>query len=261
MNRTSLTVLCFILITAFTQATDSAETAVNPFPRPGTSWQWQLEGKIDTSVRADMYDIDLYETPRATIRKLKSRNIVVICYFSAGTWENWRTDAARFPKAVIGSPMTDWPDESWLDIRRIDILAALIGARLDLAKEKGCDGVEPDNVDGYINSSGFPLTSADQLKFNRWLAAQAHARGLSVGLKNDTDQIPDLVGNFDWALNEQCFEYDECDALKPFIRAGKAVFGVEYHGDPKDFCPKANTMNFDWLYKDMALTSKRHSCR
>lgn len=40
-------------------------------------------------------------------------------------------------------------------------------ARLDLAVQKGCDGVEPDNVDGYQNNSGFPLTAQDQLAYNR----------------------------------------------------------------------------------------------
>ncbi len=55
--------------------------------------------------------------------------------------------------------------------------------RLDLAVTKGCDGVEPDNMDGYANDSGFPLTAEDQLTFNRFIANEAHRRGLAVGLK------------------------------------------------------------------------------
>ena len=54
-------------------------------------------------------------------------------------------------------------------------------ARLDLAVSKGCVGVEPDNVDGYQNSSGFPLTAADQLAYNRFLAGEARARGGAAG--------------------------------------------------------------------------------
>ena len=154
-----------------------------------------------------------------------------------------------------------WPDEKWLDIRQLDILGPLIEARLDLAVNKGCDGVEPDNIDAYTNRSGFPLTAQDQLQFNTWLAQQAHARGLSVGLKNDIGQVPELVSAFDWALNEQCFEYAECDMLVPFVQAGKAVFGVEYHMELPDFCPLANALNFDWLKKNYALDAERQSCR
>jgi hypothetical protein len=101
-------------------------------------------------------------------------------------------------------------------------------ARLDLAVSRGFDGVEPDNVDGYTNDPGFPLTAADQLDFNRFIADAAHERGLAVGLKNDLDQIPDLVACFDFAVNEQCHEYDECGALQPFVDAGKPVFNAEY---------------------------------
>ena len=101
-----------------------------------------------------------------------------------------------------------------------------MGARMDMAKQKGCDGVEPDNVDAYTSDNGgggFKLTYDDQIKYNTWLAQEAHARDLSVGLKNDLDQIEDLVTYFDWALNEQCWEYNECDALSPFIE-GSAFF-------------------------------------
>ena len=92
---------------------------------------------------------------------------------------------------------------------------------------RGCDGVPPDNVDGYVNSSGFALTGGEQIDYNLWLATQAHARGLSVDLKNDLDQIAALVSAFDRALNEECAAYEECELLMPFIEDGKAVFYVE----------------------------------
>lgn len=259
--------LCIVLVAAITGcSTDNspAEQQSCPdtgFPYPGTSWQWQLSGTIDTSVDAQMYDIDLVETPQSIIDELHAKGRVVICYFSAGTWENWRPDAAQFPASIIGQSLEDWPDEKWLDIRQLGILGPIMQARLDLAVQKQCDGVEPDNVDGYTNNSGFTLTYQDQLTYNIWLANEAHARGLSIGLKNDLDQAADLVSYFDWALNEECFQYDECELLLPFVRACKAVFGVEYEGDPADFCPKANAMNFDWLYKRWDLDAWRQSCR
>lgn len=82
-----------------------------------------------------------------------------------------------------------------------------------------------------------------------------------MGLKNDLDQVLDLVDDFDWTLNEQCFEFNECDQLLPFVAAGKAVFGVEYVLNPTTFCPQANGMNFYWLKKNIALDAGRISCR
>ena len=197
-------------------------------PAPGLTWQWQLSGAIDTSYDVAMYDIDLFEAPQSVIDELHAAGRVVICYFSAGSYEDWRPDAADFPAEVLGNPLEGWPGERWLDIRRIDLLGPIMQARLEMAVQKGCDGVEPDNVDGYANDSGFPLTAADQLAFNRFIANEAHKRNLSVGLKNDLDQIGELVEYFDFAVNEQCHEFDECDRLQPFIDAGKPVFNAEY---------------------------------
>ena len=230
-------------------------------PTPGTSWQWQLSGTVATDIDVQMYDIDLEETPTATIARLHADGRIVICYMSAGSWEEYRPDADQYPDEILGNPLDGWPDERWVDFRRIDLLGPILTARMDLAVNKGCDGIEPDNIDGYINDTGFPLTADDQLVFNRWLADQAHSRGLSIGLKNDLNQVGQLVESFDWALNEQCFYYGECDLLTPFIQAGKAVFGVEYSGDTDVFCPQANDMNFDWLKKNLNLDSWRQSCR
>jgi len=231
-------------------------------PAPGTSWQWQLSGTIDTSIDVRMYDIDLFDAPQATIDKLHHDGRVVICYFSAGSYEEWRPDAADFPAQVLGKDLDGWPGERWLDVRA-QAVRDIMQRRLDLAVAKGCDGVELDNVDGYQNDSGFPLTAADQLAYNRFLATEAHARGLSVGLKNDLDQVNQLFADFDWALNEECFKYDECDALLPFIRAGKAVFQVEYGNASlaERICPQANALNFDTLIKKLELDAWRVPCR
>jgi len=230
-------------------------------PVPGVTWQWQLSGVVDTSVDVDMYDIDLFDTSRSTIDRLHADGRIVICYFSAGSLENWRPDAGSFPASVVGSPLDGWAGERWLDVRRIDLLAPVMRARLDLAVSKRCDGVEPDNVDAYQNDSGFPLSPADQLAYNRFLAAEAHARNLSIGLKNDLGQASQLVNDFDWALNEECFQYDECDLLDVFVTSGKAVFGVEYQGDESSFCHRANAKHFSWLKKRLTLDAWQVACR
>lgn len=189
---------------------------------------------------------------------LHSRGRKVICYISAGSWEDWRPDANRFPSDVLGDS-NGWPGERWLDIRRLDVLGPIMEARLDLCKSKGFDAVEPDNVDGYTNRTGFPLTSADQLRYNRFLADAAHARGLSVGLKNDLEQVEALLPSFDWALNEECFRYRECSLLRPFIDAGKAVFHVEY-GSDDSFCAEAKAMRFFSQRKRQSLDAWRSVC-
>ncbi|RMF18372.1 MAG: endo alpha-1,4 polygalactosaminidase [Candidatus Dadabacteria bacterium] len=197
----------------------------------GASWYWQLNGDLHSDVQAQVYDIDLFDTPATTIAALRDRGIAVICYFSAGSYENWRPDADAFPADALGEPLDGWEGERWLDIRD-NALRPILEQRLDLAVSKGCDAVEPDNVDGWTNRTGFPLSADDQLAFNRWLAQQAHARGLLVGLKNDLDQIGALEAAFDFAINEQCLAFDECSAYAPFVAAGKAVFHAEYPGHP-----------------------------
>lgn len=196
-------------------------------PTAGLTWQWQLSGVLNTAYDVAVYDIDLFDTPIATIASLQSRKIRVICYFSAGSWESFRTDAGQFSSAELGRIFPDFPDERWLDIRSPNVRRIML-ERLDLARAKGCDGVEPDNVDGFDNTTGFPLAANDQLSYNRFLADEAHERGLAVGLKNDLAQIPELVDRFDFAVNEQCFEFRECDQLLPFISANKPVFHAEY---------------------------------
>jgi hypothetical protein len=160
---------------------------------------------------------------------------------------------------VKGGP-DGWNGERLLDIRRLDVLAPIMAARFDLCRQKGFDGVAADLVDGYVQDSGFPLTAADQLTYNRMLADLAHERGLSIGLKNDLDQVADLVDEFDFAVNEQCFQYEECDRLAPFVRAGKAVFTAEYALEPADFCPAARAAGFSSMQKRLNLDAWRRPC-
>jgi len=200
-------------------------------PTVGTTWQWQLQpgasGGIDTGYAVDVYDIDLFDNDAAAIAQLQAAGVKVICYFSAGSYEDFRDDAGQFLESDLGSTLDGFADGRWLDIRSSNV-HDIIRARLDVAVQKGCDGVEPDNVDGYQNDPGFPLTVTDQLAFNRFLANEAQERGLSDALKNDLDQIPEFVDYFDFSVNEQCNEYDECDTLQPFLDAGKPVFKAEY---------------------------------
>jgi len=248
-------------------ATARAGSLPDPAPCDGcyapalqTSWQWQLQGTVDTSVDVEMYDIDGFESSASLVQDLHDAGRKVVCYLDAGSWENFRPDAHDFPDRVLGRS-NGWPGERWLDIRRLRVLRPIMEARLDLCDTKGFDAVEFDNVDGYRNRTGFPLTGADQLRYDVFLANQAHVRGMSAVLKNDLGQVRALVPYFDFALNEQCFQYRECDKLTPFVDAGKAVFGVEYHLDTADFCPDANAMDLNFLKKKLSLRAWRVACR
>lgn len=230
-------------------------------PTPGTTWQWQLSGALDTSVSAAVYDVDLFETSASQIAALKAAGRKVICYFSAGSYEPGRPDSASFPAAVKGSVMDGWPDERWLDIRS-SAVRTIMAARIDTAVSKGCDAVEPDNVDGFDNATGFGLTAAHQVDYNRFLASHAHSRGLSIGLKNAMAIVPQLVGDFDWALNEECFTYQECDAMRPFITAGKAVFHAEYVASSRAsaVCAVTRPLGLSTIIKRLDLDAWRVTC-
>ena len=227
-------------------------------PKPGVTWQWQLTGTLDTSVDAQMYDIDLFTNPAATIQMLHAAGRKVVCYFSAGSYEPGRPDSATLAQTVLGKVLDGWPDEKWLDVRSAAVRDVMKG-RFDLAKSKGCDGVEPDNVDGFDNDNGLGLTKQDQIDYNRFLATESHARGLSIGLKNSLGLVSSLVSAFDWALNEECLQYDECDSLQPFIAAGKAVFHCEYGKSASGICGKA-PQGFSTIVKNLDLDAFRITC-
>ena len=237
-------------------------------PDINITWQWQLQGTVNTSYDVDLYDIDLFDSSKALIEALHRDGRKVICYFSAGSYEKWRSDAGEFPAAVLGNNMDGWPDEKWLDISN-EAIAPIMRARLDLALAKGCDGVEPDNMDGYTNDTGFPLGAEEQSAYNKFIANEAHKRGLSVALKNDLDQISELEPYFDFSLNEQCHEYNECDKMAPFTDAGKPVLNAEYarkyvenrNGERDTLCANSGSLEFKTVVLPLDLDdSFRFSC-
>ncbi len=232
-----------------------------------SKWQWQLEGELNTAYDVAIYDVDLFDVSRAAILQLQSSGKKVICYFSAGSYESFRIDQQQFLAVELGNSLAGWDDERWLDIRSTNV-HTIMQERLELAKQKNCDGVEPDNMDGYANHSGFDLSASDQLAFNKFIANEAHRRNLSVALKNDLEQVRELVDFFDFAVSEQCFEYRECAALAPFIKRRKPVFNTEYLNryvaDPvarKELCKESNSLKLSTLILPLALNDTyRYSC-
>ena len=237
-------------------STSSSPTSSWWRPTVGLTWQWHINGlEVDTSIEADVYDVDLY-VPQSTVDELHAKGRKVICYISVGSWEDWRPDKDQFPVEVLGNDYDGWPGERWLDIRQIDKLAPIMRARLDLCKSKGFDAVEPDNMEIHTNNTGFPLTYEDQLKFALWLADEAHQRGLAIGQKNASDQVVDLVDVYDFAITEDYFYYNEAESMLPYVKAGKPVFAAEYTdlgGDFESFCEKSKELNFSTILKNREL--------
>jgi hypothetical protein len=230
-------------------------------PTKGLTWQWQIDGgPIDQSVDAQVYDVDLFETPAATVKELHDRGRKVICYFSAGSWEPYRPDSGDFPDSLKGGVVDGWPDERWLDIRQRETMRPLLAARLDLCAEKGFDGVEPDWLDHHEQDTGFPITADDQLAFNRMLAGMAHDRGLAIGLKNDLGQVAQLADLYDFAVVEQCAEFDECHMLIPFLDRDKPVFHAEYDLPTSAFCAESRRLGLSSIRKRLGLDPWRETC-
>jgi hypothetical protein len=258
------TALLFLLAVGSTApAANAATIACPPIQRnaagvwkatPTTApWQWQLQGKIDIGVPACVFDVDGFETPRTTVAALHRGGRVAICYLDVGSWERYRPDAKRFQRAVIGRRYEGFPDERWLDIAHFHRFAPILEHRFRLCAHKGFDAVEPDNLAGFENRTGFPLTAADQLRFNRWVAARVRALGMAVALKNDPRQVGALLSRFDFAIVEQCFQYEECGSYKPFIARGKAVFEAEYEQKPSAYCNAAKSLGFSAIRKSYDL--------
>jgi len=226
-------------------------------PAPTTAaWQWQLQGRIDTGIAAGLYDVDGFAARTADVRRLHRQGRRAVCYLDVGSWESYRPDAGSFPAAAIGKRYEGFPDERWLDVRRYPLFAGPLRARIAICARKGFDAVEPDNLAGWENDTGFAIGAADQLRFNRWIARQVHARGMAVALKNDGAQVRQLLGSFDFAIVEQCFQYDECGLYRPFVASGKAVFEAEYEIQPAQFCAAAAAIGFSAIRKSYDLFAR-----
>ncbi len=228
-------------------------------PRPTTKpWQWQLQGEIDTSIPACVYDVDGFEVSKKTVAALHRKHVKVVCYLDVGSWESYRPDKGEFPRSVIGRKYEGFPDERWLDVSRFHLFEKPLKRRFNMCARKGFDAVEPDNIQGWEpeNKTGFKITRKDQLRFNRWVARQVHGRGMSVALKNDGRQAKKLIDAFDFAIVEQCFQYEECGYYRTFIDHHKAVFETEYEQKPKEYCAAAKRLRFSALRKTYDLYAR-----
>lgn len=208
-------------------------------PAVGAKFDITLNGKVDIStVKADIFDLDLFENTGNTvdlnkvdtskIDALHNAGVKVICYFSGGSYEDWRPDVKSFKSSDLGNGLDGWEGENWLNLKS-DNVAAIMKQRIAVAAAAGCDAIDPDNMDGYDNSNGLGLTEQDTVNFfKNVLYPAAQEAGLALGLKNGGSVVEDVLPYVQFQVNEQCSEYGECGDFSPFIKAGKPVFHIEY---------------------------------
>jgi len=228
----------------------------------------------------------------------RTPSTIVICHVDTGLLDLTLPDAKKFPgykadpKQIPDNPQAPAPGTvtgapeagsaiGWslgvASQRLLDIREASRGAwtkymfkRFDLAKQIGCDGVEPSHNDVAVYANGFPAGATDSFSWYTEVATQGHMRKLSTGMKNgDTvPSQPDMEApNFDWMMVERCGEFDTCDATRSFINLGKPVFAIDYNVTSPDdngmTMPQGSTvvcmhqglaMIADGLYKDVELS-------
>lgn len=258
--------------TAISAASASATNNGIWKPPQNSSWDYRLSlVPLSFNTSVSVYDIDLFEVDGTTIDELHSAGHRVICYFSAGSYENWRPDNGSFPSEVIGNALDGWEGESWLNTTS-PVVRSIMATRIQLAAEKMCDGIDPDNLDAYDNDSGFSLTQADAASYVEWLAEEGNSRNLSVGLKNCGAIAETVEPYVSWVVVEQCIQYEECEQYDSFVDAGKPIFNVEYpKGDTSNssnvsaatyesLCGYNASVGFMTILKNMNLDAWGESC-
>jgi hypothetical protein len=134
-------------------------------PQVAEPFQIILSGHPDineklTPEHVNIFDIDLFNTPTTVIKSLRSQGKKVICYFSAGSAEDWRPDYSQFPRDVMGSKVSKddqgsnfWEGEKWVNIKNPNPSSSslppvwkIMRDRIKMAAEKGCNAIDPDNV-------------------------------------------------------------------------------------------------------------------
>lgn len=247
-------------------------------PAANTSWQIILsqELKINTdnpsvTPDVDVFDIDMFLHQNSTVvDSLHKLGKKVICYFSAGSYEPYRPDSYKFLDSDMGEVLNGWPDEKWLNITSPHVRQIMID-RMTIAGSMGCDAVDPDNMDGYLNENGLDLTTNETVDYLRFLVDQAKAQKMAIGLKNAADIVPEAVDLVQFSVNEQCAEQDNCESFSAFIKADKPVFHIEYpsgtgpgrkiaQSDSKRSCTAKGASGFSTVMKDMTLNNWVQYC-
>jgi hypothetical protein len=293
-----------------TPVTDSPAATAAPKARPwwhpravgpnrGPEFQWELDHPLNVRSVVDMgnnvtnalgrkarhtavFDIDAIINPAATVKALHRVHDKVICYIEVGAAGNYYSAAQEHIPVTyfaqlkaagdMGRPVQGFP-EFYLNINKpstVRIIKAMIRQQ---CAAKGFDAVEPDIDDSYTDATGFGITEAQNIRFDRELGAYAHRLGLAWGQKNgdnDPHFSAALAPTTDFLLDEECNFFDTCGIVTPpYVRAGKMVLNAEYTDDwgsnrPADlakFCSYDLAHHIDGTLFTTALAGQRNPCR
>ncbi|GAA3953453.1 endo alpha-1,4 polygalactosaminidase [Chitinophaga oryziterrae] len=237
-------------------------------PVAGVTFDWDLSNISSTDTfSTDVVDVDAFETSKATVDALHAKGRKVIAYVSVGTLENYRPDSALLPPSVIGKIYPEWPDERWLDIRKLDSMKPWLISRFTMIRQKGFDAIEPDNLDAYGNETGFDISITDTKAFCTYIITLAHSMGLGIGQKNVSELTGDFSSSFDWALTEDAFDQGWQDDMLPYIAKNKPVFVTEYTDKmtqtkfQSTVCPAAKTKKYSAVLKKRDLSKWSYFCQ
>ena len=236
-----------LYLSAFAITTIQGAFAISP------SFVYSINGNTGDKYKVSTIFVDLFDSSPTRINNLKKQGKTVICYFSAGSAENWRPDYKKYPAAALGNNMSGWSGEKWVDYRNSTVIQLLTN-RIKLAKSKGCDGVDPDNVDGHLNNTGFSLKKTDQRKFMSLLSSAAKAEGMLIGLKNSAETAADLESLTNFVVVEQCEEYNECNMYKAFSKSNKPIYQIEYRAVNAGLCANSLKRGASIIFANSALT-------
>lgn len=281
--------------------------------RPPQRVQWQLQLDNSFNITTDLltdtatdnvtvYTVDLKETSAQQIHKLRRAGKHVVCYFQAGTWApytiysheilgaseclNGTCDCGNEVCGALGLRLENGTEDLWVNVSDSSV-RKVMRKILNMAAEKQCNAVQPDNVNGFERDSyctGFEqcetCTQPDEdwnamdvcaadfdawLDFNRWLAREAHCRGMGIAMSSNKYQADLLSRSHDFVIADSCLEFDECRPYAPFSNRGKAVLDVEYDLDVQTTCSKAqrlaSSVAISAMVKSYNLTATdRQSC-
>lgn len=214
-------------------ATGTAATSYPGGPPAGVVVDYQLAGGYPAPDGVGGVVRDVTDVPEPGLWSA--------CYVNGfqtqpGDRDTWLTEHADLVlRDEAGEPVADegWPDELLLDTTTAEHRAAIadvLGAQVRACAERGFAAVELDNLDSWTRSGG-RLDEDGAVDLAARLVAVAHDAGLAAGQKN-TPRLAtrgrDEAG-FDFAVAEECAQYDECAAYTDVY--GAAVLDIEYTDD------------------------------
>ncbi len=262
--------------------------ATTPWWQPGpiASWAYVIGENYPLAIPTNLGNVQVYDSDAGITDGLSSTGMPIadgtiessesaihaagsrsICYLDVGGAENYRSDYSLFDPSELGSAEPGWPNEQWVNVADwsmpvpapYETLQTIMTNRISLCKQEGFDAAEPDNGDAYANAplGGFTLTMQQDEAFLKELASIAHGDGLAIFLKNGVNGdsfVSDMAPYVDGAINEQCWQYNECSSLEIFVQAGKPVLNVEYQNFAEStLCPQANAFPMATTHTDVNL--------